>query len=112
ACSPPRRLEPRKPLPAAFPPWQPQPGQPERRPERPGPQTALRRWLKQAFYEVGNGRFGETAAEFRPLRFQNHADFGAQGLGRAARHAQAPSSPSNPLTRLLLHTLTSSLSWP
>jgi len=51
-----------------------QPGEPE----RPGPRTALRRWLNQAFYAAGNGRFDEAAAEFRPLRFQNHADFGVQ----------------------------------
>jgi hypothetical protein len=36
----------------------------------------------------GNGGFGQTAAEFRPLRFQNDADFGAHGLGHAAQHAQ------------------------
>jgi hypothetical protein len=36
----------------------------------------------------GNGGFGQTAAEFRPLRFQNHADFGAQGLRHKAQHAQ------------------------
>ena len=37
-------------------------------------------WLfgQPAFYAVGEGRFGESAAEFRPRRFQNRADFGVQ----------------------------------
>jgi hypothetical protein len=37
-------------------------------------------WLfgQPAFYAAGEGRFGESTAEFRPLRFQHHADFGAQ----------------------------------
>ena len=41
-----------------------------------------------ASYAVGNWRFGEADAEFRPRRLQNHADFGAQGLGHAAQQVQ------------------------
>ena len=54
----------------------------------PAASSASSLFGQTAFCAGGSGRFGETAAEFRPRRFQNYAGFGAQGFGHAAQHVQ------------------------
>ena len=54
--------------------------------------SGARLFGQPAFCAVGNGRFGEAAAELRPLRLQNQADLGAHNPkpGRAS----VPASPN------------------